>query len=98
MKAFKRILAAAAVLCLLTALLPSAFAARDERFDGKTWEEVTTDFLGRVGALETGTVGIGYYNTVTSEEQYMRPDDYVIVGSVYKIPLNMVYCEMIANG
>lgn len=98
MKAFKRILAAAAVLCLLTALFPSAFAARDERFDGKTWEEVTTDFLGRVGALETGTVGIGYYNTVTSEEQYMRPDDYVIVGSVYKIPLNMVYCEMIANG
>ena len=98
MKAFKRILAAAAVLCLLTALLPGAFAAGDERFDGKTWEEVTTDFLQRVGALEMGSIGIGYYNTVTGEEQYLRPDDYVTVGSVYKIPLNMVFCEKIANG
>ena len=38
MKAYRRILAAAAVLCLLAAMLPGAFAARDERFDGKTWE------------------------------------------------------------
>ena len=98
MKAIKRILAAAAVLCLLAALLPGASAAGDERFDGKTWEEVTTDFLKRAGALEMGSVGIAYYNTVTGEEQFMNPDEYVTVGSVYKVPLNMIYCEKIANG
>lgn len=98
MKAFKRFLAAAAILCLLTALLPGAFAAGDERFDGKTWEQVTTDFLNRVGALQMGAIGIGYYNTVTGEEQFLNPDDYVTVGSVYKVPLNMIYCERIANG
>ena len=98
MKAFRRILAAAAVLCLLAALLPGASAARDERFDGKTWEQVTTDFLNKVRAFEQGTLGIGYYNTVTGEEQYINPDEYITVGSVYKVPLNMVYCEKIANG
>ena len=98
MKAFKRILTAAAILCLLAALLPGASAARDERFDGKTWEQVTNEFLNRVGALEQGTIGIGYYNTVTGEEQYLHADDYITVGSVYKVPLNMVYCEKIANG
>ena len=98
MKAFKRILAAAAILCLMAALLPCAGAAGDARFDGKSWEEVTTDFLNELGALDMGKVGIGYYNTVTGEEQYMNPDDYVTVGSVYKVPLNMVYCEQIANG
>ena len=98
MKAFKRILAAAAILCLMAALLPGAYAARDARFDGKTWEQVTQDFLQQAGATEMGKVGIGYYNTVTGEEQYLNADEYVTVGSVYKIPLNMLYCEMIANG
>ena len=98
MKAYRRILAAAAVICLLAALLPSAFAARDERFDGKTWEQVTMDFLNRVKAMEQGMVAIGYYNTVSGEEQYLNPDEYITVGSCYKVPLNMIYCEKIANG
>ena len=72
MKAFKRILAAAAVLCLMMTLLPSAFAASDARFDGKTWEQVTTDFLNELSAYEMGTFGIGYYNTVTGEEFYQE--------------------------
>ncbi|MDO4973133.1 MAG: hypothetical protein Q4E38_02870 [Eubacteriales bacterium] len=98
MKAYRRILAAAAVLCLLAAMLPGAFAARDERFDGKTWEQVTMEFLDRVKAMEQGMVAIGYYNTVSGEEQYLNPDEYITVGSVYKVPLNMIYCEKIANG
>ena len=98
MKALKRILTAAAVLCLLATMLPGALAAGDERFDGKTWEQVTCDFLDLVGAREMGTVGIGYYNTVTGEEEYLNADEYITVGSVYKVPLNMVFCEMISNG
>ena len=98
MKAFKRILAAAAILCLLAALLPGAFAVNEERFAGKSWEQVTTEFLNDFGAFEQGTFGIGYYNTVTGEEQYMNPDEYITVGSVYKVPLNMVYAEKISQG
>lgn len=98
MKAFKRILAAAAILCLLAALLPSAFAVNEERFAGKSWEQVTTEFLNDFGAFEQGSFGIGYYNTVTGEEQYMNPDDYITVGSVYKVPLNMIYAEKISQG
>ena len=98
MKAFKRILAAAAVLCLLAALLPSAGAADDERFAGKTWEQVTTAFLSEYGAFDQGTFGIGYYNTVTGEEEYINPDEYITVGSVYKVPLNMLYAEKISRG
>ena len=98
MKGLKRILAAAAVLCLLLALMPCAFAAEDARFQDRSWEDITLEFLGRVGANETGTICIGYYNTVTGEEQYYNPDTYITVGSVYKVPLNMIYCEKIANG
>ena len=98
MKVLKRVLAAAAVLCLLMTLVPSAFAADDPRFQDRTWEDITLEFLGRVGATETGTIAIGYYNTVTGEEQFYNPDTYITVGSVYKVPLNMIYCERIGNG
>lgn len=98
MRTFRTALAVLAALCLLLSLVPAAFAAGDERFDNKSWEEITTAFLQSYGATQTGHVAIGYYNTVTGEEQYYNPDDYITVGSVYKVPLNMVYCERIANG
>lgn len=98
MKRMKKVLAAAAVLCLLMALLPCASAEIDERFEGKSWEVVTGEMLTRIGAYDMGTFGIGYYNTVTGEEHFINPDEYIAVGSVYKVPLNMLYCERIANG
>lgn len=98
MKRVKKVLAAAAVLCLLMALLPCAWAEIDERFEGKSWEVVTGEMLTRIGAYDMGTFGIGYYNTVTGEEHFINPDEYIAVGSVYKVPLNMLYCERIANG
>lgn len=98
MKAFKRMMALAAILCLLASFLPSAFAVDEERFAGKTWEQVTNEFLNSYGAYEQGMIGIGYYNTVTGEEQYINPDEYITVGSVYKVPLNMLYAERISQG
>lgn len=98
MRIFRHILAALAALCLALTLAPAAFAAEDARFAGKSWDEVTQDFLQELGALEMGRLGIGYYNTVTGEEQYYNADDYITVGSVYKVPLNMIFCERIANG
>ncbi len=98
MKRVRQFLAAAIVLVLFAALLPCASAEGDERFEGKTWEEVTDEFLNGYGAYEIGQVGIGYYNTVTGEEHYVNGDTFITVGSVYKVPLNMIYCERIANG
>ena len=98
MKVFRRIMALAAVLCLMAAMLPLASAEIDERFEGKSWEDVTNDYLNRIGAYSQGDFGIGYYNTVTGEEHFINPDHYITVGSVYKVPLNMVYCERIGRG
>ena len=98
MKRVRQCLAAAVVLVRLAVLLPCASAEGDARFDGKTWEEVTDEFLNGYGAYEIGQIGIGYYNTVTGEEHYVNGDTFITVGSVYKVPLNMVYCERIANG
>ena len=96
-----------ALLCLLLALcclLPGLPAARaedeapsDERFDNKTWDEVIADFLKKWGASEKD-LSMGYYNTVTGEEHYVEPDKYMVSGSMYKVPLNMVFCAKVANG
>ena len=98
MKLLKKLLAVAAALCLVLTLVPCALAETDERFEGKSWEEVTDAFLNSYGAYEQGVFGIAYRNTVTGEEHYINPDEFIPVGSVYKIPLNMIFCERIANG
>lgn len=98
MRTFRRILLVLAVLSLCLTLTPGALAAGDERFDNKSWDQITGDFLQRFGALETGRVGIAYYNTVTGEEHLFNADDYITVGSVYKVPLNMAYAERISRG
>lgn len=102
MKKLKQLICFLAALCLLTALLPCAMAEEtgepgDERFAGKTWEEVIEDFLEQHYTYAEG-VGLGYYNTVTGEEQYYNPDTYYVAASMFKVPLNMLYCEMVANG
>ena len=102
MKKIKQLISLAAALCLLLLLSPAALAEEpaaegDERFAGKTWEQVTEEFIEQHHADPEG-VTIGYCNTVTGEEQYYRPDEYMISGSLFKVPLNMVFCEKVANG
>lgn len=100
MKLKKRIICLAAALCMLMALLPAAFAdvtADDARFKDKTWDEVIEDFLTE-HSIDPATVALGYKNTVTGEEHYLNGDTYLIAGSMYKVPLNMIYTERIHNG
>lgn len=92
----RSVCAAAAAACLLLAAAPPARAA-DDRFDGKDWDQVIEEFLAQYNAKE-GQVTIGYYNTVTGEEHYYDPDRYMISGSMYKVPLCMVFAEKEANG
>ena len=69
----------------------------DERFVDKSWDEVVAEFLQSWG-VDPKSVGLGYYNTVTGEEQYLNADQYMVSGSMYKVPLNMAYAAKVANG
>ena len=44
------------------------------------------------------TVGAGYYNLVTGEEHYYNGDQYRVSGSMYKVPLNMLFLNWIDEG
>ena len=69
----------------------------DERFAGKTWDEVVDEFLRSWGA-DPKNVAIGYYNTVTGEEHYVNADQYMVSASMYKVPLNMVFLDRLSRG
>ncbi len=105
MKMMKKLICLLAVICLLLPLGLSAAAEEsespevegDERFAGKTWEQVIDEFLEQHYA-DADSVGLGYYNTVTGEEEYHNPDTYFVAASMFKVPLNMLYCEMVSNG
>ena len=107
------LLCLALALCMLLPGLPVALAEEpsealpedrfgiefpeDERFDDKTWEQVVEEFLQSWGA-DPNSVALGYYNTVTGEEQYWNGDKYMVSGSMYKVPLNMAYAAKVASG
>ena len=99
MKLTKKLLCLLAALCILFSLLPTAYAevADDERFKDKTWDEIVDDFFAE-HSTGPGFITFGYYNTVTGEEHYYDGDKYVVAASMFKIPLNMLFTEKIANG
>lgn len=66
-------------------------------FSGKSWDDLIADFMLDY-KIEDRNLGLGYYNTVTGEEHYYNPDKYFNAGSLYKVPLNMVFAERVASG
>lgn len=96
MKLLKRILAAAALLCLLLYLSPAAFADNEDLYKNKTWDQVIEEFFQRYDVDEDG-ISLGYYNMVTGEEHYFNGDQYMVAGSMFKVPLNMCFTEKIHN-
>lgn len=110
MKHTCKIIALIAVLCLVLALIPAAFAdekaagdaepaekSAEELFAGKSWDDVISEFLVEMGAKDD-EVGLGYCNTVTGEEHYLNGDVYFDAASMFKVPLNMYYTEKIFRG
>ena len=65
--------------------------------EGDTWDDLVHRLLEKYGA-EEGSVGIGYYNTVTGEEHYINPDQYLVSASMFKVPLNMIFADKISSG
>lgn len=102
MKHFRRLISTLAILCLLLAMLPAAFAspapeAAPVSYEGKSWEQVIEEFMAK-HSLSENQIALAYYNTVTGEEKYLRPDEYIVAASLYKVPLNMIFAEKVSKG
>lgn len=95
-------LTAFACTLALTALLQSVpgLATGDEAAGDavpQTLQELTDAFLQQNNLTEE-RFSFGYYNTLTGEEYYAGGDRFFVGGSIYKLPLNMLYVEMLADG
>ena len=61
------------------------------------WERQLLAMLDSYNA-DPDSITAGYYNFETGEEHYFHPDEYRISGSMYKVPLNMLYLDWIDEG
>lgn len=99
-KVLKKLLPLLIVIAILFSFTPGIVAESEEddaRFAGKTWEEVMDEFFAEHGT-NPETVACGWCNTVTGEEQYHNGDQYMVSGSMYKVPMNMIFTEKVHNG
>ena len=100
MRNWKKIFAALLMLAMLLPLAPAAVAGGEEddaRFAGRSWEEIVDEFLAEHHA-DPASVACGWCNTVTGEEHYHNADQYMVSGSMYKVPINMIFTEKVHNG
>ena len=99
MKILKKAIAAAAALTLCLSLGFSALAdgEDDALYAGKTWEEVVDRVLEECD-VSRDHITAGYCNLVTGEEHYINGDEYKTAASMYKLPLNMYFTDLIQSG
>ena len=95
----RRLCALFCALALTAALLPAAVRADgpEEAAAPQTLQSLTEAFLQQYGLSEE-RFSFGYYNTLTGEEYYIGGDRFFVGGSIYKLPLNMLYVEMLEDG
>ena len=100
MRNWKKFFAALLMLAMLLPLAPAAVAEGEEdvaRFADRSWEEIVDEFLAEHHA-DPASVACGWCNTVTGEEHYHNADQYMVSGSMYKVPINMIFTEKVHNG
>ena len=99
MKILKKAIAAAAALTLCLSLGFSALADGDDDalYAGKTWEQVVDRVLEECD-VSRDHITAGYCNLVTGEEHYINGDEYKTAASMYKLPLNMYFTDLIQSG
>ena len=72
-------------------------APQTETLDAEEWEKRLMQMLEKYGA-DPETVTAGFCNLVTGEEFYWQPDEYRVSGSMYKVPLNMLFLNWAEEG
>ncbi len=99
MKALKFLIAAALVLALCLGLMPGAFAESGEKipYGELEWDELMERLLSDYG-IKPEFVAAGYLNLETGEEHFLNEDEYMLTGSMYKLPLCMYFTEHLASG
>ena len=99
MNILKKAIAAAAALTLCLSLGFSALADGDDDalYAGKTWEQVVDRVLEECD-VSRDHITAGYCNLVTGEEHYINGDEYKTAASMYKLPLNMYFTDLIQSG
>ena len=108
MKRLSRFVVSIWLIFCVAAIAPQAYAVGTDgtdvpydtgkiNFETMSWDELIEEFLAAYKVSE-GQVTIGYYNTVTGEEHFYDADRYMVSGSMYKVPLAMVYVEKDAAG
>ena len=99
MKALKLLIAAALVLALCLGLMPGASAEGGEKipYGELEWDELMERLLSDYG-IKPEFVAAGYLNLETGEEHFLNEDEYMLTGSMYKLPLCMYFTEHLASG
>lgn len=99
MKALKFLIAAALVLALCLGLMPGASAEGGEKipYGELEWDELMERLLSDYG-IKPEFVAAGYLNLETGEEHFLNEDEYMLTGSMYKLPLCMYFTEHLASG
>ena len=100
----KRTAALLLLLFLLAPLLfPQSAAAAESAGSDAEWDfsggpdGVIGDFMAASG-LNEENFAMGWYDTVSGEEWYYNPDAFFVAGSLYKLPLNMIYADRLGTG
>lgn len=65
--------------------------------EGDTWQQCMDRLFSKY-STDTYRVGIGYYNTLTGEEQYINGDKYMVSASMFKVPTNMIIADRVSSG
>ena len=99
MKLLRIPLAALLALLLLCAALPmSALAVDTDELDfSDGLEPILLDYMSAHNLSEEN-FSLGFYDTGTGTTYYFCEDAWHVAGSMYKLPLNMVYTDLIAEG
>ncbi len=107
MKAYKKLTAALAALIMCLSLPTAAMAADtaeapvpqpapapelDISLEGKSWDDVMDELLVKYNTNRY-SICAAYLNLATGEENYINPDTYTRVSSMYKLPLNMYFAD-----
>lgn len=88
------------VLLLLLAVLPlcgEALGDFEYDFQSRSLDEVLEVYMAEYGLTEDN-FAMGWYDLESGAQWYFGADRFMVAGSMYKLPLNMAYTDMLASG